>query len=228
MTEADRIRDFFDHARWRPTPGREFLLRERRERLREIVSRLGMPIGQLNLCDVGCGGGADLAAWRDAGAAEVRLAGTELVAERVELARHALPAADIQAVDGFELPFSSGAFDVCTASLVLSTIRATSDRRRLLLEMRRVTRSGGLVVVYDFAVRKPWNREVVAISSRSLTDLWRRPNAVVRAAPFLPALDVALRLPERMGHRLTGLLPRTHRLWVWKVGTEADSTLRGR
>lgn len=217
MTDANRIRDYFESAGWKSSPGREYIADERMALLRAAVSSLAIPLSELNLCDVGCGGGADLGRWRDAGVPETRIAGTELVPGRAALARGLLPAAEIREVDGFDLPFNSGSFDVCTASLVFSTIRSTPHRRHLLEEMARVTRPGGMVIVYDFVIRKPWNRHVSALSTRELTRLWKPPDQVRPAAPLLPALNVALRLPRGTAKRVAQSLPRTHRLWVWKT-----------
>lgn len=187
--------------------------------LQRAVSTLAKPLAALTICDVGCGGGADLARWRDAGVTESKLAGTELIRDRAELAQELLPAADVRLVDGFDLPFARESFDVCTASLVLSTVRSLALRQHLLREMARVTAPEGLVIVYDFVVSKPWNRSVSPVTTRQLTELWRRPSGIHAAAPFLPALNLALRLPKAMGgRRIIRFLPRTHRLWVWKMG----------
>jgi hypothetical protein len=84
--------------------------------------------------------------------------------------------------------------------------------------MRRVTRDGGLLAIYDFRVRKPWNRNVVAISGSELAATLGPPDAEYRLGPFLPLLDLALRLPRWLRAPAIGLLPRTHRLWVWDLG----------
>ena len=219
MSESGRIRDYFETAEWTPSAGRRYLVNERTAVFNELVARLNRPMARIAVCDVGCGFGQDLAHWRDAGVLASHLAGTELVAERAKEARARVPGARIQAVDGVDLPFESGAFDVCTASLVLSTILSVSQRRRLVAEMARVTRTDGLVLIYDFAVKKPWNRNVAAVSTRELTSAWRTPDIVQRAAPFLPLLELALMLPPSMAGRVTVLLPRTHRVWAWRATT---------
>jgi ubiquinone/menaquinone biosynthesis C-methylase UbiE len=224
MTEAERIREYFAGAKWRPSAGRDALVRERLGLLLGSRAHLKKPVGDLSVCDIGCGGGLDLEGWRDAGVPEDSLAGTELIAERVATARTKLPTADIRGVDGFALPFTADSFDVCSASLVLSTIVSEPNRKQLLAEMARVTRPGGLVLVYDFAIRKPWNHNVVAITTRGLTRLWKPPNQVLHAAPFLPFLGLALRLRQPLRRWAIAVLPRTHRLWVWRmspIGTDA-------
>jgi ubiquinone/menaquinone biosynthesis C-methylase UbiE len=172
---------------------------------------------QLRVCDVGCGDGSDLATWRAAGVPESMLAGTELVAERSALAQSRLPEADIREVAAFDVPFPSASFDLCTASLVLSSIKSGDDRARLLREMARVTRPGGVVACYDFVISKPWNRHVEAVTTRELTRYWRSPDDIRLAAPFLPVLGAVLRLPTLIRGSLIRTLPRTHRVWIWRV-----------
>lgn len=213
--EAQRIRSYFGEASWRPSGGRELLVAERRQRVEQLVRATLPPLARLTVCDVGCGRGSDLDRWRSLGVAEERLFGTELLDDRAEAARRALPGASIARVEGFEIPFAAASFDLVTASLVLSSIRDRAGRGALLAEMWRVTRPGGLLAIYDFRWRKPWNRNVLAVSGSELASAIRPPDAEYRLAPFLPLLDVSLRLPGAVGSALVGVLPRTHRLWAW-------------
>jgi SAM-dependent methyltransferase len=221
--EAHRIREYFGEASWRPSGGRNMLVAERRELVEQLVRATLPPLAGLTVCDVGCGRGSDLERWHSLGVAEERLFGTELVNERAEAARRALPGASIARVEGFEIPFPDESFDLVCASLVLSTIRDRPGREQLLAEMRRVTRSGGLLAIYDFRVRKPWNRNVVAMSRSELAPTLGPPDSEFRLGPFLPLLDSALRLPAGLRGPTIRLLPRTHRLWVWKVGAHAPA-----
>lgn len=216
--EAQRIRSYFGEASWRASAGREALVAERRGLVELLVQEKLPPLRELAICDVGCGAGSDLEHWRSLGVAEERLSGTELVAERAEAARRSVPRGTVARVDGFELPFPDGSFDLVTASLVVSTIHNRADRHRLTSEMGRVTRAGGLLAIYDFRIRKPWNRNVVAVSGSELSDALGPPDATYRLAPFLPLLDLALKLPRVLREPAANLLPRTHRLWVWERG----------
>ena len=202
-------------------------MRERTALLRASVADIGIAPARLRICDAGCGGGADLVSWQELGVPASNLAGTELVEERARIALSRLPDADIRLVRGFELPFDTASFDVTTASLVLSTVRNPEDRAHLLHEIARVTRPGGLVLVYDFTVKKPWNPNVVAIRRRWLHSAWRQPDAAVPAAPLLPLLDLLLSLPRGFGHRMIRWLPRTHRLWVWRADRPAVPPAEG-
>lgn len=213
--EADRIRSYFGEASWRPSHGRELLVEERRRLVEHLVREMLPPMAEITVCDVGCGRGSDLEHWRSMGVADDRLFGTELVGDRAEAARRALARGTIAQVDGFEIPFPDRSFDLVTASLVLSSIRDPAGRRQLAAEMWRVTRDGGLLAIYDLRIRKPWNRNVVAMSRSELAATLGPPNAEYRLAPFLPFLDLALKLPTLPRAALVRALPRTHRLWIW-------------
>jgi SAM-dependent methyltransferase len=220
MTESDRIRAYYAAKEWPASAGTRYFARERTHHLQALADELPKPLADLAICDVGCGGGTELMRWRDAGVPEAQLAGTELVAERAALAEAALPRADIQLVHDATLPFANDRFDVSTASLVLSSILDAGMRRQLLQEMARVTAPGGIVAVYDFRIRKPWNPHVAAITEGELTGAWRAPDRVVKLGRLLPALKFALRLPQPIASAAVKLLPRTHRLWVWQMMRE--------
>ena len=218
--EVGRIRGYFSNAagswdRW--STGREFLVEERQRLLGDAArTYVGPDMSAMSVCDVGCGRGDDLAFWRDAGVPVTSLAGTEIMAENVSQATAAVPGADVRRVDSFELPFADAAFVVTTASLVLSTILEPSLRRMLFREMIRVTALGGVVLVYDFSVRKPTNRNVVALDRHRVGALGEAPDAAWHAAPFLPLLPTALRLPAPLRRMALAVLPRTHVLLAWR------------
>jgi len=92
--------------------------------------------------DLGCGAGRFVAALRDAGAHPV---GVELAAAALERARANVPGADLRAVepDG-SLPLEHASVDLVWCSEVLEHI---ADTEHALLEVRRVLRSGGRVLI---------------------------------------------------------------------------------
>lgn len=227
--EVHRIRRYFTTAagswsRWQV--GRSFLVHERHDLfMRAVRTFVERDLPFMSVCDVGCGNGDDLLFWRDAGVPTNGLAGTEAVAMNAREARAKVEGADVRLVDSFELPFEDGQFLVTTASLVLSTILDPSLRRLLFQEMVRVTAVEGAVLVYDFRVRKPTNRNVVALDRHRAALLGDAPDATWRAAPFLPTLSFVLRMPRWLRPIAMALLPRTHVLYVWRRGpTETRPT----
>jgi ubiquinone/menaquinone biosynthesis C-methylase UbiE len=215
--EADRIRDYFDrqHPEWRRWPrARAFVVRERRRLLWKAGQLAERPGSGFTVCDVGCGDGSDLAFWRAQGINEELLAGTELIGSRADLARRELPTAQICDVDGTSLPFTDNRFGLTSASLVLSVIREDDARAALFSEMWRITRPGGVVVIYDFRIKRPANDQVVALTSGRIAALGRPPAHRWLAAPLLPALELVLSLPRPI-HAVSVVLPRTHAVWTW-------------
>jgi SAM-dependent methyltransferase len=100
-----------------------------------VLAALG-PVDGLRLLDVGCGVGLFLRAAERRGAL---VAGTDAAVARLEIARWALPDADLRVADvGDDLPFDNGTFDVVTARTVEGAV---------LTELARVVRPGGLVAV---------------------------------------------------------------------------------
>jgi SAM-dependent methyltransferase len=123
---------------WPPLPEPEH-----RPLHRAILSALG-PLDGQRLLDVGCGVGLFLRAAEHRGAL---VAGTDTAVERLEIARWALPDADLRVgglVRGDALPFDNGTFDVVTAS---TSVHHGADRTAVLTELVRVVRPGGRVAV---------------------------------------------------------------------------------
>jgi SAM-dependent methyltransferase len=133
------------------------------------------------------------------------------------MARRDLPAADLRLVDDFLVPWPDRTFDLTWSSMSLSSIRDDSARRTVFNEMRRVTRPGGVVAIYDFHLRKPTNHDVVAMNRSRVAGLGIPPDTSIRVTPFLPLLRFALGLPLPLRGPATALLPRTHTTWMWQI-----------
>lgn len=216
--ERNRIRQYYASRRNRRWSGATYVVAERQQMLRRaVVDFAGIRLDTAQILDVGCGTGGDLAFWHEQGVNQGRLFGTEILPERAAVAAAQLPTATIVPVDGFTLPFDQGAFQVVSASMVLSSIVDDGARALLFAEMLRVTSPGGLVAVYDFRVRKPGNRSVVAMSRRRIAAFGHPPDAALPAGPFLPILPAVLNLPRVARGPALRLLPRTHVLYVWRL-----------
>jgi SAM-dependent methyltransferase len=124
---------------WPPLPEREL-----RPLHRAVLAALG-PLDGQRLLDVGCGVGLFLCAAEQRGAL---VAGTDTAVERLEIARWALPDADLRVgglvEQGDALPFDNGTFDVVTTG---ASLHNGTDRAAVLTELVRVVRPGGRVAV---------------------------------------------------------------------------------
>jgi len=124
---------------WPPLPEQQH-----RPLHRAVLAALG-PLDGQRLLDVGCGVGLFMRAAEQRGAL---VAGTDTAVERLEIARWALPDADLRVgglvEPGEALPFDNGTFDVVTAG---TSVRGGADRTAVLTELARVVRPGGRVAV---------------------------------------------------------------------------------
>jgi SAM-dependent methyltransferase len=137
--------------------GREhgFYLEAKARRLRELTHRhLGG--GRPRALDVGCGPGLFD---RHLGSS-FELEGVDVSPAMVERARETNPQASYRVYDGRRLPYDDGRFDVSFAVCVLHHVDRP-DRAAFLAETARVTRSGGLVAVFEHNPINPLTRRVV-------------------------------------------------------------------
>jgi SAM-dependent methyltransferase len=114
------------------------------------------------------------------------LHGVDVSGAMVELAREAVPEAEFRVTKPGWLPYEDGLFDLAYAVCVLHHV-ARYERGKLLSEMARVTRHGGLVVVFE---HNPWN------------PLTRR---VVRDCDFDEAVELLTRSRVSASLRAAGL-----------------------
>src|SRR3954452_1450475 len=113
--EAERIREVYRaydrdprvQARRDPESRANILIEQERISAvdRALEARWPQGLGSLEILDVGCGRGDELARLVVRGADERRCHGVDLLEDRVEAARARLPGADVRVADARELPF---------------------------------------------------------------------------------------------------------------------------
>ncbi len=123
---------------------------------RVAQTRLGA-LSSLSVLDVGCGTGTtDRALVTEVG----ELCGVDLSEEMLAVARKNVPGATFDPYDGKKLPFPDGTFDVALAVCVLHHV-PLGRRHQFLREMRRVTRPGGFLAVFEHNPLNPLTRRAV-------------------------------------------------------------------
>jgi ubiquinone/menaquinone biosynthesis C-methylase UbiE len=226
--ESSRIRAVFeerDRRRERPQAVVEAYRRMNAERIaktRALIARL-LPAPYPSILDVGCGAGYDLSRFLADGWPADRLAGVDLVESRIEHARETCPGVRFEVNEGSSLPFPTASFDVSTAAVVFSSILDDAIRRELFAEMERVTRPGGIVLVYDFVIRNPRNPDVIGMDRPRLAALGRRPTGSQRLSPMLYLVAAGAAVHPRLGDLAQRLAPPTHRLTWWRRDDKAQS-----
>jgi len=178
--ELDRIRSVYerrketDGDRYNPErPVNRFARRGQKRALLWAMDQLSLASlrGQ-RIVDVGCGEGNWFAWFLDQGIRPTELAGIELDPERAAACQSRYPECEIQVADAAKLPWPDDFFDLAFQSTVFSSILDPTVRRAVAQEMRRVVRDGGAILSYDFHIRKPGNRDVLAIGHDELASLF--------------------------------------------------------
>jgi SAM-dependent methyltransferase len=108
------------------------------------------PAARSGVLDVGCGIGVDAAEMAGQVGRNGRGAGVDTVPSVVEEARARTVGVrdqvDLRVADGRDLPFRDAAFDACRAERVLQHV---PEPEKVISEMLRVTKPGGIIVVAD-------------------------------------------------------------------------------
>lgn len=169
--------------------------------------------------DVGCGSGEWLRMLTEWGASPLNLHGIDLLPDRIEKARAMSPAGlDFQVSNGWPLPFSDGSMDLCAASTVFSSILDEQARKALAVEMVRVTRLGGWLMVFDFAVSDPRNPDTLGIRKKEIRRLFPS-DELVKTFRVILAPPLLRRFPKSLmwlALAIETYMPFlcTHRLYV--------------
>ena len=220
--ETNRIKAAYERRRATIDPDRYSMRRpgnlvavEERERiLRSGLAQRGVSrLSDLSILEVGCGSGGELARFISLGADPRRLHGIDLLEESADVARSAIPEATIVVGDASRMPYPDATFDLVYQATALSSMPSPVMRAAVAAEMRRVTRSGGLIISYDFAWN-PTNPDTVGITSGELRRLFPGLRMEIHRVTLMPPLgrwlgDRSLRIT-----RLAAATPflKSHRL----------------
>lgn len=180
--ELQRIIKVYHHYRedglhqlkWSLTnPGNRAMARERQRLLTRLLQAHGFfPLARRRILDVGCGGGAILASFKDLGASSENLHGIDLLPERIAAAKESFPDIQFQVGNAENLVFQSAYFDLVLLYTVFSSILDIRMARNVAQEISRVLKPGGAIVWYDFRYNNPKNPHVRGLERAALEDLF--------------------------------------------------------
>jgi ubiquinone/menaquinone biosynthesis C-methylase UbiE len=198
--EAERVRAAYERrarlgldARydyWQPA--NLFIYQHRERAVLQLLRAAGLlPLDGRRILDVGCGDGAVLRDMVRYGADPALLAGIDLLPDRVERARELTPGAVINAADARTLAFEDASFDIVLGFTLLSSVVEEQARLAVVAEMQRVTKPGGVILIYDFWIN-PLNRTVRPLRREHLRKLFPGRNidfvSTTLAPPILRSL----------------------------------------
>lgn len=226
-TEAVRRRyDARPRTDWRYSmlnPAEQLPAHERERAIAELLRAHGWDdLRDLQVTDVGCGGGGNLLMMLRLGCSPENLTGLELLSERFARARAVLPEG-VRMIEGDATvaPMASLSQDVVMQNLVFSSLLDDAFQARLAATMWSWVRPGGAVLWHDFVFDNPRNRDVRGVSMRRVRELFPEGRISCRRVTLAPPIARRVtRLHPSLYHVFNGLpLLRTHVLaWIAKPG----------
>lgn len=196
-------------------------LQERQRAMLRLFARLGWSdLSQIEVIEVGCGTGGNLLELLRIGFAPERLAGIELLPDRLAQARRVLPAAvQLHLGDASALELPPASVGLVLVSTVFSSLLDDTFQQRLAAAIWSWVAPGGGVLWYDFTVDNPRNPDVRGVPVRRLRELFPQASSSWQRVTLAPPLARVLCRIHPSLYTLVGALPvlRTHVLaWLAK------------
>ena len=108
----------------------------------ELVGKSGL------IADIGCGYGRTMAELHDRG--YERLVGFDISDGMIERGRKLFPYLDLRVLNGGKTDLADESADAVILFAVLTCIAGDEEQKRLIAEIRRILRPGGILYVNDF------------------------------------------------------------------------------
>ena len=177
-------------------------------------------LSALRCFEVGCGGGGNLLELLRLGFAPQHLSGVELLTDRIQHARHVLPAAlALFEGDALALDLPAASQDIVFVSTVFSSLLNDAFQQRLADAMWRWAKPGGGVLWYDFTFDNPANPDVRGVPLARVRELFPGGNLQQKRVTLAPPIARRVTSLHPSLYSVFNLLPllRTHRLcWIRK------------
>lgn len=199
-------------------PGNAAILRERRSALRKALA--SYKLQEMEILEIGCGGGGVLAGLRTLGARDERLHGVDILEHRVAEASKHYPTIDIRTADATQLPFQQSSMNIALIFTVFSSILDAGVRERVATEVNRVLSPDGIVVWYDFRYNNPSNENVRGMKKNDIRKLFPRYIQELKTITLLPPLARRLGMFTGILYPMLVTVPflRTHYFGLLRKG----------
>lgn len=202
--------------------GNLLMVEERERYLAHILRKRGLTsLETTRVFEAGCAGGYNLRMFVQLGARPENVVGMDLDGASVDYCR--ARASDIEVHHGSadDIPEATASFDISLAFTLFSSVPEDSIAQGIADELIRITKPGGLILVYDMRRKSPKNKSVHPISRDDIERWFAGQRLFSRSITLAPP---AARILGRRAPALYGLFAaipplRTHAFYVIQRGT---------
>lgn len=173
---------------WSASAASNFMSDGKWKAIAGILRDMGLNAVQARVLDLGAGEGKDCAHFMGLGVKEGRVLALDILQPRARRARQAHAGLASLVGNAEHLPFVNESFDVVYQSTMLSSVLDSHRRARILDEVRRVLRSGGIFLSYDVRYPNPWNRNTRSVRGSEIKDAFAGWPVQLRSVTALPPL----------------------------------------
>ena len=198
-------------------PGDLLMVQERERVLARVFQRAGFRTLQgVTIFEAGSGGGYNLRQFAQWGAHPGAIAGIDIDLDRVAYSMEHSPAIQVHIGSATTVPEPDKKFDVSVAFTLFSSIHDEEVSAAIGEELFRITRPGGLILIYDMRRNNPRNSTVHAVGHDDIHRWFPKCRAQTRHLTLAPPIAriVAKRTPFLYGPLALVPLLRTHSLYV--------------
>lgn len=197
--------------------GNLLMVQERERFLSRLLARQGIDsLDQIRAFEAGCSTGYNLRQILQWGARPENLAGIDLDSGAVDYCRARSPEIRVHHGSADAIPEPDEHFDLSLAFTLFSSVSDEDVAHGIARELFRITRPGGLIVVYDMRRRNPGNSKVHPVGSDDLRRWFPKCPLRVQSITLAPpvARQVGALAPWLYGPLATVALLRTHAMYV--------------
>jgi ubiquinone/menaquinone biosynthesis C-methylase UbiE len=181
MNELERIRRVYEKRKDEQKECRYsyfdkanlFIIHQRERALLDLLRQFQLiDLSDKKILDVGCGSGGFLRELVKYGAKPNNLFGTDLLEDRIEVAKNLTPNIDLRCGDASKLLYEDHSFDIVTQFTVFTSILDRDMKGRIASEMLRVLKKDGTIIWYDYHVNNPKNPDVRGVKKKEIFELF--------------------------------------------------------